>query len=146
MDGFLSVKIKELEGLPLVRMIKVVLLVMVMWVVGAFPLERMVKMSGFFPPVKTRREVWFSPLERMLRIVGAVPFERMLLKMVGAVPLLSMMKVVGDFPLVRTLRMVGAVPLLSMMAVVLVRLVSVSLKTEYSPGKSCVCSIRTSLI
>ena len=83
-------------------------------------------------------------------MVGAVPFERMLLRMVGAVPLLSMMRVAGDFPPVRTMSVVGAVPLLSMMRVVgdfplvrveadvLVRLVNVSLKTEYSPGKSCV--------
>ena len=108
-DEFFVVKTKELEGLPLVRMIKVVgffLLVMLMWMVGAFPLERIV---GFYPLVRTRREVWFSPLERMMRVVG-------------------------DFPLVRV------------EVVVLVRLVSVSLKTEYSPGKSCVRSIRTSLI
>ena len=127
-DGFLLVKTKELEGLPLVRTIKVVLLVMVMWVVGAFPLERMV---GVFPLVRTRREVWVSPFERM---VGAVPFEKMLLRMVGAVPLLSMMRVAGAVPLVRV------------EAVVLVRLVSVSLESEYSPGKTYVCSIRTSLI
>ena len=105
-DGFLLVKtMKELEGLPLVMMIKVVgffLLVMVMWMVGVFLLERMV------PLVRTSREVWFSPFEWMMRVVGAVP-------------LLSMLRA-----------------LVKVEAVVLVWLVSVSLKTEYSPGKSCV--------
>ena len=91
-DGFLPVKTKELEELPLVRMIKVVglfLLVMVMKVVGDFPRER------------------------TMRMVGAVPF-------------------------VRTMRVVGVFPLVRVEAVVLVRLVSVSLTTEYSPGKTCV--------
>ena len=46
--------------------------------------------------------------------------------------------VVGFFLLVRTMRVVGDFPLVKVEAVVLVRLVSVSQKTEYSPGKSCV--------
>ena len=113
-NGFFLVKTKELEGLSLVRTMRVV---------GAFPPQRVVVV---FPLVRTRREVWFSPLERM---VGAVPFERMLL---------SMMRVVGDFPLVRTMRVVGDFPPVRVETVVLVRLVSVPLKTEYSPVKSCV--------
>ena len=59
------------------------------------------------------RVVWFSPLERLQR-------------MVGAVPLLSMMRVVGVFPLVRTMRVVGDFPLVRVEAVVLAMLVSVS--------------------
>ena len=92
-------------------------------------------MSGIFLLVGTRRVVWFSPLERT-RLAGGFPFERVL-RMVGAVPLVRML---GAVPLVRTLRMVEAVPLVRMVgdfplvsveAVVLVRLASVSLKTEY---------------
>ena len=52
--------------------------------------------------------------------------------------LLVKTKDLEGLPLVRTMKVVGAFPLVRVEAVVLVRLVSVSLKTEYSPGKSCV--------
>ena len=90
-------------------------------------------MLGVFPLVGTRREVWFSSPDRMMR-------------MVGDFPLVRTMRVMGDFPLVSMMRVVGDFPLVKVEAVVLLRLVSVSRTTEYSPGKSYVCSIKTSLI
>ena len=71
----------------------------------------------------------------LVRVVDGVLLVKM--KELERLPLVSMMKMVGFFLLVRTMR-VGGDFFVRVEAVVLVRLVSVSPKTEYSPGKSCV--------
>ena len=70
-----------------------------------------------------------------MRVVDGFLLVKM--KELERLPLVRMIKVVGFFVLVMVMRVVGDF-FVRVEAVVLVRLVSVSLKTEYPPGKTCI--------
>ena len=80
------------------------------------------------------------PLVRTLKVVGVVPLVRTL-KVVGVVPLVRTTTVLEVFPLRITMTGVEVVPLVKEVAVVLVKVVSTALKSEFSHGKTCIIMV-----